>query len=375
MDTRREFRMLAYAQLLPTAKSDARAERDAEMSLLVVEPFRWALELRPRLIALEQVPGVLPIWRSFALLLERLGYRTWCGILNAADHGVPQTRRRAFLLANLSGPVTPPVPTHCRGGALTLEGELLPWVSMAQALGWEMKAEQDAPRWTQRSGQSVNGEGRAERDLDGPSVTIHGRADLNRWVVTTRGKRNEKTGGNEFSADDVSWSLTSSARSRTARCLSPGVSESQPNRRLYPIDEPAPTVAFAHDAAGWSWHDQSALLHTNRGQDEHGNRQAVDGGRRPPTVSTKSGGQWVFERPATTVAGDPSLGSPGHRDREGGERQFRPDAIRITIQEAAILQGFPPDYPWQGSRTKQFAQVGNAIPPPLALAVLKALIA
>ena len=108
----------------------------------MVEPLRWALALMPRFVVLEQVPGVLPVWEAMAEHLRGAGYSVWTGRLRSDEFGVPQTHERAILMADRDQPVAPPRPTHQRwrkGSAKVAPGDaggLLPWVSMAEALGW-----------------------------------------------------------------------------------------------------------------------------------------------------------------------------------------------------------------------------------------------
>lgn len=238
--------LLAHVRECIYGWKDYQAPEGADpRSALVLEPLRMALGAVPQWIALEQVPDALPVWQAYKVTLEAHGWSVWCGVLNSADFGVPQTRRRAILMAHRRNPVVPPEPTHCEGGARTMFGELLPWVSMADALGWGVS--------------------------DGPCVTV------------------------------------------TA---------------------PAPTITASMDNGDTRWYET---------------------------------------RPSTTVQGDPRLAPPGHRDREGGEPQFGPDALRLTVTDALRLQSFPADYPVQGTKTKQFEQIGNAVPPLLARAVLVSL--
>lgn len=86
---------------------------------LVLEPLRWALEAHRfgrayQVIVLEQVPSVLPVWEAMARVLRAIGYKTVTGVLNAEEYGVPQTRRRAVLIANLHRTPALPDPTHHR---------------------------------------------------------------------------------------------------------------------------------------------------------------------------------------------------------------------------------------------------------------------
>ena len=48
-------------------------------------------------------------------------------------------------------------------------------------------------------------------------------------------------------------------------------------------------------------------------------------------------------------------------------------APKLTVQMAAVLQGFPPAWKFVGGKTGAYRQVGNAFPPPVAAAVARAI--
>lgn len=51
---------------------------------------------------------------------------------------------------------------------------------------------------------------------------------------------------------------------------------------------------------------------------------------------------------------------------------FAKDSVHLTIEEAKVLQGFPSDFVLTGTKTAQFLQVGNAVPPLMATLLAKA---
>ena len=283
-------------------------------SLLVVEPMRYVQALRPRWVAFEQVPPVLQFWEWLATSLRVAGYAVWTGILSAERYGVPQTRKRAILMASLDGAVAPPEPTHqafVKGEApeevATLYGSLLPWVSIEQALGWTGKLEH-----TQTNGSTRE---YIERSASEPAPTLAG--NWRRWHHRPTHYDRRQTGGDGTPVEPR------------------------------PVSEPAPTI-------------QAQGLAKGRDRWLRNNSNANAGRRR-------------VDEPAPTLFF-------GHARNEVGwvpdpDARVNHEGERITQEEAAVLQGFPADYPFQGSRSKRDEQIGNAVPPPLARAILSQLAA
>lgn len=276
-------RLLRAVELIDEGYSpDAVIERFDERShdkysRLALEPLRWALSIRPRWLAWEQVPAVLPLWEACAQVLRKRGWYIWTGVLRAEQYGVPQTRKRAVLIASTAHEVRQPPHTHSAYHLRApdrLDSGVLPWVSIAEALGWDADT---ADALSLRSNFSVGSSaantaterGRSFRSADTPSISLTGKPG--HWVY----------------------------RSSTM----PNATHRPGDR---PGDRPAPTIAFGNDANSARW-------------------VPLDGG----------------------LVG-----------------------ARVSVREAAALQSFRGDYPWQGSKTSQYQQVANAVPPVLAAHIL-----
>jgi DNA (cytosine-5)-methyltransferase 1 len=266
---------------------------------LVWQVPRYVEALRPRWVVCEQVPDVLSIWQQIAHQLRQDGYSAWTGLLSSEQYGTAQTRTRAYLIARRDGlPASPPVATHQRyehgipqgdPAACNVDGlwgdELLPWVSMADALGWGMTAR---PALSVAVGTESGGADTSCVGGSGARASLHRERDEGRWQMRGAG--------------------------------------------------------------------QTGLVQRDL--------------RQPASTMTGAGNAvWFHDRPATTIACDSRVFQPGGHHTPGAQSE---NSIRVSVKEAAVLQDFPADYPFQGSRTSQYRQVGNAVPSKVACAAVTA---
>ncbi|MGB7439674.1 MAG: DNA cytosine methyltransferase [Coleofasciculaceae cyanobacterium] len=222
---------------------------------LVFEHVRLIKELKPDAFIFENVPGILTLnkgkdWQSiFNYFVTETGYNLHTDILNSANYGVPQVRKRLFIVGfRQAAKFNFPQPTHHNYSKINSSNQnLTTWVPAKLAL------------------ENVEG-------LANHNIRRHGSRVRSRYEKIKPGSRDK-------------------------------------------VD------------------------HTDR----------IDP-----------------ERPSGTVI----VGSKSG----GGRPHIHPYLPRhITVREAARLQSFPDWYQFLGTTTAQYRQVGNAVPPLLALALGKAI--
>lgn len=214
------------------AWQEVKAETDRmsdERTGFVLQPLRWIMEAKLKrgrpyeVVVLEQVPTVLPVWRHYAAILRRTGYAADAHVLHSEDFGVPQTRRRAVLIAqydpgNEDRKVAFPRATHQRyrkgserlpgatdreagtqqDGALfavpRADGKPAPWVAMRDVLAARPRDFVVVSNY----GSGGDPKNRGRRTSLEPAATITGKVRRNRLFLLKESSSGDKEIGEEL---------------------------------------------------------------------------------------------------------------------------------------------------------------------------------
>jgi len=298
----------------------ARSEKD-DRNQLFRHYGRLVLEgLRPRVILMENVPGMLSLEggrfiNAIYNFFGQAGYRMEHMVLCAAHYGIPQERWRLFFIGTVlkDKPITFPFPTHSAPVRANFTGgRELTWLTALQ---------------------NGNGNGCSAglfHDELKEFVTVRDAiSDLPPLAVL------EGTDEMAYHQEPKSEYQASLRRgSKTLFNHTAGALSKQNLERL------------RHVRPGGSWRDiPHALLPKGmkraRRSDHTRRYGRVDPAGLSGTVLTKC---------------DPHWGSFFHYEQDRA----------ITPREAARIQSFPDKFRFLGSRVSQYEQVGNAVPPLLA---------
>lgn len=120
---------------------------------LILRYFEFVNVLRPKVFLMENVPGIL--WQRHANFLKKFYEKGQCTgysiqtpvVLDARNFGVPQRRKRVFILgvrSDFSFRATwPPAPTHGNEKARKKNPHLKPWVIAAEVLQKPLSSEDE----------------------------------------------------------------------------------------------------------------------------------------------------------------------------------------------------------------------------------------
>jgi DNA (cytosine-5)-methyltransferase 1 len=352
-------------------KHDARAQ-------LYMDYLRYVDVCAPLVVLIENVPDVMNhggdnIAEEICEVLEEKGYSCGYTLLNAAFYGVPQMRERMFLIGyrrKISTMVNFPKPTH--------------WVDLPP--GYEgsrsvaLKVVDDNSLF--RGGHSYIEPPQARRGLP-PAVTAEEAiGDLPPIYARKLVKSGDlRRGARRFDAPvprDGTRPMSAYARSmQTWPGFEAGEHLVDHVIRYLPRDYDL----FARLDAGDQYPE--AYRHAQRMFEERLNRLKSQGvvlrhgsgeyerlkaSIVPPYDAGKFPNKWRKmwrDQPARTLMAH--LGKDGYSHIHYDSSQAR----TISVREAARLQSFPDGFSFCGTMNPAFRQIGNAVPPLVALALAK----
>lgn len=369
------------------------------------------------------VSGRGKLFDAWVAAIRGCGYVVDDRLLNAADFGAPTSRSRLFVIARKGNraPVWPE-PTHGRraGGELPGLG-LRPWRAAAEVIDWTIpcpsvflrprpladktlaRIEAGLRRFvgpfvaTLRSTTGAIGTGGTTRGLDTALGTVTAGGHHHALAVPFQFAP-QSQGAAKPLADPVPTLTTTNRPLLTVPIL---IEQRFANRGRDPLAEPIPTLTTGgnhalalpylvpffgeRDGQGPRSHGLTEALPTITASDHKGfvvpfvvsyysNGDAATVGRPLGTVTTKDRCGLV----QAIVEAAPSIAP-----RSAGERRLVETMAELGVadigfrmlvnRELAAAQGFPADYRFVGTKTEVTRQVGNAVCPPVAEAITRAI--
>jgi len=291
-----------------------------------------ARNLRPKVVVAENVPGVLAgahrqYWDALEDTLRAQGYEVQTVLLTASNYGIPQSRRRAFLLAWNTG-ITVDIP-----GFLASQERLAPTLGeLLSQIGPD--AENHYPR-----------------------PLVSGSADLSISRMIAQGQK--LCDVRDGAASVHTWEIPEvfGTTTQSERVLLHRIMKLRRQRRVRDFGDADPVpIATLIEEFGKKIVSEIATLEKKqfvrlRGDlvdlkhTFNGKYRRLNGNGISFTVDTNFGNARYFLHPTE-------------------QRGF-------TVREAAKIQGFPDNYVFSGPERAQFKMIGNAVPPPLATVVAK----
>jgi DNA (cytosine-5)-methyltransferase 1 len=273
---------------------------DYARNRLYKEFIRVVKSLSPQFFVMENVPGIIQynngrIRDQILQDFKKAGYRTSFDVLNAADFGVPQTRKRAIFIGNRMG-VENPFPLKTHYDPLKPQASLDSIVEGLRPHRNVFEAISDLPRLEPGGGSDTS-----------EYAPDSGLTEYQKWTRTNSTKLSNHVARRHSDRDRDLFRLL------------------EPGQRMKDLPEhlrPYRSDIFADKIKKQRW-----------------------------------------DRPSNAIV--------AHMEKDGlmYVHPDRDQARTLTPREAARLQSFPDTYAFIGPLTKQYKQIGNAVPPLMAKAI------
>lgn len=357
--------------------SHAKGERslDDERNNLVFHFIRWIDHLQPKFVVMENVAGIRNISDDFLDKIEErydeAGYKTVDGVLNSAEYGVPQKRKRYFVIGVRKDlDITPsmPEPTHkepkngdSRQKTLSegISDDKKDPVTVGDAISdlpeptedgiveLEKPAQNEYQEWVRNGNTIHNHEANEPREDD---------MDLVKRIPEGKMYRSSRFGDKYVQVWDLyedklteeeQEALWFVARHRTRKDYK-ATDKSGPD--YIPIDK----IEADNEAVRQLFEDEWL----RRKEDYNGHEEAYD-------INTKSG-----VRPKYMRLGRDDVSNTIITQSFNPREKLHPTEDRgLSLREGARIQSFPDEFVFEGDFKEKAKQIGNAVPPLLAYKV------